>query len=106
LEAPPLVGGVIHRQYRFSSCKNKQSLPFDFAIKINGDIRLVEYQGQQHYKLVTFGGSLAKAKMIFTQRQKHDTIKRNWCKTKNIPLLEIPYWEYDNIEKILKEFLQ
>ena len=39
------------------------------------------------------------------ERQKKDGIKRTFCKKKNIPLLEIPYWDYDNIETILEDFL-
>ena len=34
-------------------------------------------------------------------QQKRDEIKTKYCIDKNIPLIRIPYWEYDNIENIL-----
>ena len=34
-----------------------------------------------------------------------DTIKTVYCENNNIKLLRIPYWEFDNIESILKEKL-
>ena len=35
----------------------------------------------------------------------NDSIKRKYVKNNNIRLLEIPYWEFDNIEEILKSRL-
>ena len=37
--------------------------------------------------------------------EKRDGIKNNYCKNNNIPLLRIPYWEFNNIEKILENTL-
>ena len=31
----------------------------------------------------------------------HDAIKTQYCNDNNIKLIRIPYWEYDNIEKII-----
>jgi hypothetical protein len=92
------------RQWK-STCKNKKRLPFDFLIHINGDLKVIEYQGRQHYKPTGFGASKTRARDLFNKLQKNDSIKRNWCHKERIKLLEIPYWEYVNIEKILKEFL-
>ena len=39
------------------------------------------------------------------KQQEHDKIKDNYCKDKNINLLRIPYWEFNNIENILKDTL-
>ena len=30
-----------------------------------------------------------------------DNIKREYCKQHNILLIEVPYWEYDNMESFL-----
>lgn len=90
------------RQWRFKSCKNILSLPFDFVVKTNNGIKIIEYQGEQHYKPIKiFGG-----KEKFTKLQKHDSIKKEWCKKRNVHLLVIPYWEYKNLEFLLKEFIQ
>ena len=80
-------------QYRFNDCKNQKPLPFDFAIiKDDKVVQLVEYQGEQHYKVVDyFGGEKG-----FQRRIRNDKIKKNYCKKKNIPLLIIDYC--DNIQ--------
>ena len=42
----------------------------------------------------------------FVNQKMRDTIKAIYCKENNIKLIRIPYWEYDNIEKIIcKEIL-
>lgn len=86
-------------QYRFKDCKNKNPLPFDFYLP-DYDM-CIEYHGRQHYEPVEFFGG----KKNFNEQRKRDKIKERYCKENNIPLLVIPYWEFDNIEKILEENL-
>lgn len=87
-------------QKTFKDCKDKNVLSFDYYIpKLN---ICIEYQGEQHYKPINFNGrgkesSLEKLKYT----QKHDDIKREYCKSNNIGLIEIPYWEYENAEEYL-----
>ncbi|HBJ1650946.1 TPA: hypothetical protein LA460_003380 [Clostridium botulinum] len=84
------------REYRFNDCRGvKKLLPFDFYLK---DLNLlIEYQGKQHYEPVEmFGGQKQ-----FETQQINDNCKRQYCKSKNINLLEIPYWDFNNIETIL-----
>ncbi len=86
--------------------KYKQSLPFDFLIKYSRKGYLIEYQGPQHYEPVDFAGKGEKwALAEFFKTKTKDRIKREYAKENNIPLLEIPYWEFDKIEKMLDEFL-
>ena len=94
---------IFKTQYKFEDCKNEKSLPFDFAIfdRDNKLEYLIEYQGEQHYMPIEYMGGEEK----FKTRQKRDLIKRNYCFENNIKLLEIPYWEFDNIEKIIDELL-
>ena len=74
-------------------------LPFDFYLpEYNA---CIEYQGQQHYTPI----EVFKGESGFELRQKHDEMKRNFCIKNNIKLIEIPYWEYNNIEKILNNKL-
>jgi hypothetical protein len=89
---------IFTQQYTFENCRNKRKLPFDFAIfKDNNLSCLIEYQGIQHYKSVElFGGE----KQLLIQ-QDIDNIKRKYCIDNNIKLIEIPYFEYKNIEQIL-----
>ena len=41
----------------------------------------------------------------FAKQQEHDRRKREYAESHNITLLEIPYWDYDNVESILAEAL-
>jgi hypothetical protein len=67
---------------------------------------LIEYQGIQHYEAIDFKGygEIASQKQ-FKKQQEHDRLKREYAKNNNIKLLEIPYWDFDNIEKILNKEL-
>ena len=61
---------------------------------------LIEYQGEFH------DGNVRNQTERKLERQKeHDRRKRNYAKRNNINLLEIWYWDFDNIEKILKKEL-
>ena len=92
---------VFKEEYIFDDCRNELPLPFDFKVKTNKDkIILIEYHGEQHYRPIEFYGGVEK----FKRQQRHDAIKRGYCKANNIPLIEIPYWEED-IEAYLKKQL-
>lgn len=79
----------------FENCKDKKKLPFDFYLP---DCNLIiEFDGQVHYEDMEFGNH-----DITT---KHDKMKNDYCKSHNIDLLRIPYWEGNNIEEILKDKL-
>lgn len=64
---------------------------------------LIEYQGGFHDGTVT--GSYQNYYDLEKQ-QTHDEIKRRYAKKNNINLLEIWYWDFDNIEDILKEAIK
>ena len=72
-------------------------LSFDFFLpKLN---ILVEYQGKQHESPIDiFGGNEQ-----FKIQQEHDLRKREYAKSNNIQLVEIWYYDLNNIEEILKE---
>jgi hypothetical protein len=90
-----------HTQYKFTNCKNKRTLPFDFYISVYN--LTIEYQGRQHYKTVQFGGiSKERAESNLITVQTNDNIKRTYCQQNNIKLLEIPYWDFNKIEQILQ----
>lgn len=98
------------QQYVFLDCRSKNNccLRFDFAILNKHDEveQLIEFQGQQHYNPVQFGGmSVEEAEISYKESQERDEIKRQYCIDNGYDLIEIPYWEFDNIEKILKNRL-
>lgn len=94
-------------QYWFPDCRSILPLPFDFALFDNGKILGVcEYQGIQHYEPIDFANKGYEwALESFNKNQERDNIKRIYCKNNEIPLLEIPYWEYDNCEILLLDFI-
>lgn len=75
-------------------------MPFDFYLPNNNIC--IEYQGKQHYQIIDyFGGEKG-----FEDRQRNDNIKKEFCKTNNIPLLEIQYGETkENIERMILNVL-
>lgn len=97
-------------QKTFPDLKYVSYLRFDFAVysdKKHKDLKLLlEYQGEQHYKPCTFRGiSKEKAEIIFKENKIKDQIKRDYCNMNNIKLLEIPYWDINNIEAIIRKEL-
>jgi len=77
-------------QYEFIISNKK--LSFDFFI-LNKKIA-IEFDGIFHFK------------NIFNQLKKQkerDFLKNKYCFIENINLIRIPYWEFDNIEKIIRD---
>lgn len=68
---------------------------------------MIEYNGQQHYFPVRFNNSTTEiqAENNFKIQQIHDNSKIEYSIQNKIPLLIIPYWELNNIEKLLIKFL-
>lgn len=93
------------REYTFSDCMHKRKLRFDFFVTLNSKetpFLLVEYNGEQHYKPIdAFGGARR-----FKAQQRKDEIKKKYCKENKIPLLIIPYTEFETIDKILETTLK
>lgn len=90
-------------EYKIEECTDINPLPFDFAIFDNtGLLCLIEYDGIQHYEPRPFGSKNSdKIEQNFLTCQKHDKIKDNYCEEHGIKLIRIPYWDKNNIEKIL-----
>lgn len=61
---------------------------------------LIEYNGLQHYEPVQFGGDAA---AVFLGIQIRDEIERKWCESTDRKLVVIPYTEFDNIRRILRQ---
>jgi len=96
---------LFERQARFSTCKDKRTLPFDFLVKIPNLDFLIEYHGDQHYRPIGFGTNKIKAIEIFSQIAKRDFIKHQWCKNNKIHLLVIPHQNYNDIDSILDKYI-
>lgn len=78
-------------------------LRFDFAIfKQNQLICLIEYDGEQHFKFVKH---FHKNVFNFKKAKEWDRRKNKYCLIHNIPLIRVPYWDYDTLtfKKIFTE---
>ena len=80
-------------QYSDPSLNKKR---FDFAIKDekNNIIRLIEFDGKQHYSDIS---GIWNSQETLEDIQSRDFQKNKWAQEHNIPLVRIPYWERDNI---------
>jgi hypothetical protein len=89
------------REFKFDDCKYKRHLPFDFVVfdDLNKIKFIIEYDGILHFQ------DKYKKPKEFEIHQRRDLIKTNYCITNNIPLLRIPYWDFDKIEEILTDYI-
>lgn len=83
-------------EYSFDNCKDPLTgykFRFDFAI-LNDDNsinRLIEFDGIQHFKENNY------FKISLKQQQEKDNYKNQYCINNNIPLIRIPYYQYNNL---------
>lgn len=87
------------RQYKYKDCKCHKPLPFDFYLPQYNCC--IEFDGEQHFKIIKHFGGID----TFIERKIRDEIKNWYCQQNNIKLIRIPYWDFNNIEKILTEEL-
>jgi len=89
------------REYKINDLSDTNSLRFDFAVfKDNGELsHLIEYDGQQHFKPVSYFGGQKR----FEDQIKKDKLKNEYCTKNKIKLIRIKYDEFDkiNIKKLL-----
>lgn len=64
---------------------------------------LIEYQGEQHEKFIK---GFHKSEEDFIIQKEHDRRKKKYAKDNNIELLEVWYYDYENIEEILINLLR
>jgi len=88
-------------QYKFPDCKDKHILSFDFGFYYNNQLCMIETDGPQHKKAVSFYGG----EQQFVYLSKHDQIKDDYCKQHNIPLLRLQYEEFPIWDAQIDRFL-
>jgi very-short-patch-repair endonuclease len=90
---------------KFEDCKSIRQLRFDFYIEKHN--LLIEFDGEQHFKPVRFGGlSIEDAERDFLKVKKYDKIKNKFAKDCGFKLIRIPSWKFKDIESILTKALQ
>lgn len=89
-------------QKTFDGCLDTKKLKFDFYVYTDIINFCVEYNGQQHYEVVDYWDGEEGLKGV----ERRDNIKIKFCETKKIPLLVIPYWDFDRIEVLVMDFIK
>ena len=79
-------------------------LRFDFEVVINNKNVLIEYDGRQHFKPDKSKKSWNNYEN-FKKTKARDVIKNKYCTDNGIELIRIPYYEYNNLEKILEDII-
>ena len=87
-----------HKTY--DDLKKVRELSYDFYLPKYE--LLIEYNGEQHYEPIDFFGGME----TFKIQQLHDELKKEYAEKNKINLLIIPYWDFNNIEKILGEVIE
>ena len=92
------------REVKFSDLLDEDFLKFDFAIFKNNRIYcLIEFQGIQHFSTTSGWNTLEHLE----KTQKHDKLKRNYCKEKGLKLIEISYKDYNKLnENYLRNLIE
>lgn len=85
--------------------KSGKALSYDFYLPTYN--LLIEYQGEQHDHPVKYSKNMTDyiAKKRFDRQKENDKKKKQYANNNNIKLLEIWYWDYDNIKDILRRIL-
>ena len=91
------------RECVLDKCAYKENLHYDFYLPDENIV--IEYQGEQHYFPVNFKGGDYDPTENFVNNQIRDNIKREYCQKHHIKLVEIPYFEKNNVDSILSELL-
>lgn len=94
------LGIEYEQEKKFSDCRNIKPLMFDFYLpKYN---LIIEFDGQFHFATEKDKNILGtKRYKSALKTQINDKIKNEYCKSHNIHLLRIPYWEKENIKTII-----
>lgn len=92
------AGLNFEEEYSFDELKASSGrlLRFDFMVLDDaGDLDFaIEVNGEQHYEAVdVFGG-----KKSFSRQQFNDRQKRAFCRSRDIPMVEIPHWELELVD--------
>lgn len=88
-------------QKTFENCKYKKKGNLEFDFYLSDFNMCIEYDGEQHFKEGRFFATNKNLKEIKIR----DQIKNDYCFQNGIRLLRIPYWDFNNIEKILEKNL-
>lgn len=80
----------------FPDLRSDKNFPLRFDFYLPEKRTAIEYDGEFHFKEMDL------RHVDLSYQIKNDEIKNKFCKEKDIKLLRIPYWRFDDIEQILR----
>lgn len=84
---------------KFPDCGRIKPYPFDFFLP---EIETcIEFDGEQHFRPIAFGGTEAK----FSELKARDAAKDAYCAAKGLRLIRISYKDFSRIDEILTAML-
>lgn len=100
-------------QLGYETIKEKSFFCESIGAQLRFDIYLptlnlaIEYDGEQHYFPIDWGGKGESWALEQLEKTKqYDHFKNKYCQDNNINLLRIPYWEKENIKSIITNKIQ
>ena len=94
---------LAQEEVRFTQCRLRKPLPYDFMIIIEGGIvAIIEFDGSQHFEYVS---SWHKNQEGFEKQKQKDILKNKFLRDRKIPLLRISYLEEAHIARHITEYI-
>lgn len=96
------IGIEFTQEVSYKDCRFKQPLRFDFVLgNVESPCLVIEFDGEQHFEEKEFFGGEEGFKLTKIR----DQLKDEYCKSKGIPILRIPYFRLDDVEELIKNAL-
>jgi len=88
--------------------KDKSLLRWDFIINPKSDTpAVIEYDGMFHFKPIRMGQMTPEeAQTAHDNTKRRDKIKDDYCDDNDIFMLRIPYWEKQNLETLVRQYVE
>ena len=83
----------------FKELKSNKNKYFRFDFYLPDHNTIIEYDGKQHFEVSEY----LRGKEGFIDRKMRDNIKNIYCEVNNIKLIRIPYYDFNKIEKVIKQ---
>ena len=87
--------------YTFNKFIKIDNCNYYFDFFLNNLNIAIEFDGKQHFKPIKFYGG----KDGYLETIRRDDVKNRYCQSKEIKMIRIPYYDFDNIENILENAL-
>ena len=98
------LGILYETEKEFDGLIDVRPLRFDFYLPEYQ--KVIEYDGRHHFEPINFNGiSESQALKEFDDVKRRDKLKNDYCYNHHIPLLRIPYYEFDHAEQMIKDFV-